>query len=796
MAADAPIPTSPQWGEVTLQTARAAIPRVADTLLAADLRRDGRPLALARVAARLLGVESDEVYRRVVRAQRRLAMRRTIAAAVIIALVIASGLLFRQAQDSGQQLADVAALVEQYAALDPDQAIGPGAKERLKRAITAIAEGAATDPRYAKALQLIAANKPGGAEPLLRAVAEDKGRRADRDRKDAAAAYRNLGAIAGFADPKKALDAYEKALEFDPDDAESLLRVGDLQIDRGYLDEAERRLERVLALAPAGQPYNAYWAQLRLGDIREQRGDLAGALAAYRESFAKVERMASAKSDDVQIKREYSVVYNNGIGAVLVAQGNLPEALKTFRDGLAIADRLAKADPGNAGWQRELIVSYVKVGDVLVAQGNLPEALKTFRDGLAIADRLAKADPANARWQRDLSVSYNKVGVVLVAQGNLPEALKTFRDSQVIFDRLAKADPGNAGWQRDLSVSYDWVGDVLVAQGNLPEALKTFRDSQVIFDRLAKADPGNAGWQRDLSVSYDWVGDVLVAQGNLPEALKTFRDGLGIADRLAKADPGNAGWQRDLSVSYNKVGVVLLAQGNLPEALKTFRDSQVIFDRLAKADPGNAGWQRDLSVSYDRVGDVLVAQGNLLEALKTFRDGLSIRDRLAKADPGNAGWQRDLSVSYNKVGGVLVAQGNLREALNTFRDGLGISDRLANSDPSNALWRRDLQATIDTIGGLGYKFVLVGNFSMALEAADQAISRAPDLIWLYANRAYALMFLSRLDDARALYLKYRGVKNVLGEKSWDAVIFDDFTELRMAGLTHPLMDEIEKLLVP
>ena len=88
-----------------------------------------------------------------------------------------------------------------------------------------------------------------------------------------------------------------------------------------------------------------------------------------------------------------------------VTLGRSAEALKSFRDGLAISDRLAKADPGNAGWQRDLSVSYDKIGDVQVAQGNLPEALKSFRDGLAIADRLAKADPGNAGWQRDLSVS-------------------------------------------------------------------------------------------------------------------------------------------------------------------------------------------------------------------------------------------------------------------------------------------------------------------------------------------------------------------------------------------------------
>ena len=91
---------------------------------------------------------------------------------------------------------------------------------------------------------------------------------------------------------------------------------------------------------------------------------------------------------------------------MLKAQGNLPEALKAYRDSLAIAERLAKADPGNAGWQRDLSVSYNKVGDVLKDQGNLPEALNAYRDSLAIAERLAKADPGNAQWQVDVAFAY------------------------------------------------------------------------------------------------------------------------------------------------------------------------------------------------------------------------------------------------------------------------------------------------------------------------------------------------------------------------------------------------------
>jgi hypothetical protein len=63
----------------------------------------------------------------------------------------------------------------------------------------------------------------------------------------------------------------------------------------------------------------------------------------------------------------------------------------------------------------------------------------------ASVERLAQTDPDNTGWQRDLSVSYNKIGDVLVAQGNLPEALQLFRDDLVIAERLAEVDPNNAG---------------------------------------------------------------------------------------------------------------------------------------------------------------------------------------------------------------------------------------------------------------------------------------------------------------------------------------------------------------
>jgi hypothetical protein len=122
----------------------------------------------------------------------------------------------------------------------------------------------------------------------------------------------------------------------------------------------------------------------------------------------------------------------------------------------------------------------------------------------------------------------------------------------------------------------------------------------------------------------------------------------------------------------------------------------------------------------------------------------------------------------------------------SYLDSHTIIERLAKFNPGNVDWQRRLQICINEIGEIAYNFVLARNFTTALEAADQAISFAPEKTWLYASRAHALMFLDHVNEARALYLKYKG-QNVSGGHLWDAAILQDFAELQKAGLTHPLM---------
>jgi tetratricopeptide (TPR) repeat protein len=518
-------------------------------VLAADLREkgDGFELALAKVVARLLGLTPDDVYRRAERERRRQNRLRMAVAAVIAVLAIVGGGFFWQSHQQKQTLDDIAALVDKYSLVTPAEAAVPGAKRSLTEAITAIAEGAATDPRYAQALALLKAGKPDEAEPLLKAVAEEKARRADKNANEAAAAYRNLASIAAVSDPGRAREYYAQAARLDPSDIAGMFQNGWFQEQAGQLDAAQAAYARVIAAAkPDVDDEDLVVAKLGMGDIEQQRGDLGAALTTYHEAET-------------------------------------------------IADRRAKSDPGDTLWQRRLSVSYSKVGDVQVAQGNLPAALASYQADFAITDREAKSDPSNAGLQRDLSVSNERLGDVYLAQDNLPAALEQYSASLTRMIPIRDADPSNMDLQRFTSVTFGKVGDVQVAQGNLPAALASYQASFVLANRLAKSDPDNDDWQHDLAVTYDKVGQTQEAQGDLSAALASYQASFAILDRLIKSNPGNADWQYDLSVSYGDLADVYVESKQISQAQTALIAGRSIIVQLTAQHPDLSQYKEDLA---------------------------------------------------------------------------------------------------------------------------------------------------------------------------------------------------------
>jgi TIR domain len=129
----------------------------------------------------------------------------------------------------------------------------------------------------------------------------------------------------------------------------------------------------------------------------------------------------------------------------------------------------------------------------------------------------------------------------------------------------------------------------------------------------------------------------------------------------------------------------------------------------------------------------------------------------------------------------------------------------------NAEWKRmtitrgltditsHLQAGVEKLQAAGAlsddarQALLAKEFPKALALAEKAHALFPDGLVIEINRAHALMFMERGEEAKALYLAHKG-KPVVEHffKLWEGVIAGDFQELRQAGLTHPMMADIEK----
>jgi tetratricopeptide (TPR) repeat protein len=252
-----------------------------------------------------------------------------------------------------------------------------------------------------------------------------------------------------------------------------------------------------------------------------------------------------------------------------------------------------------------------------------------------------------------------------------------------------------------------------------------------------------------------------------------------------------AGRQSQVALAFSdeRIGAVLQAQGDLAGALAAHLGSLTIMKPLTRKDPDNTDWQNDLANTHGRIGDVLRAEGDLAGALASYRDGLAIRTGLVLKDSGNPQWRRDLAHTLRGIGDVELRVGELAGALAAYEEELALRRQLhavSETHDTNP-------ALADALGVLSFALLFNHRPQDALDRAQEAFALDPSALWIEANRAHALLFLGRLDEAKAIYLGDRD-KSVGEGRSLGEAVRDDFARFRKNGIDTPEMKAIESLL--
>lgn len=556
----------------------------------------------------------------------------------------------------------------------------------------------------------------------------------------------------------------------------------------------------------------------------------------YEDNVKLLDRVLELEGDSPEAMREKSVNYNR-MGNTWIRLGDSAKARDAYQKARSINERLAAADPANSQWQDDLAVSHVNIGDMLAAQGDQAKALEEYRKALNIRQRLAAQDRDHAEWQRKLAGAHSSVAVQLMTQGDIAAARKEVQNGLEIAQRLAAKDPSNTGWQEVLASSRSQLAYVAMLQGDITTAIPAQRAALEIYERLAAKEPGATDWQKYLANGHGALGNMLTMKGDAETAAKENGMAVAIYERLTAQDPEDAELQKKLAMSHFGTGNVL-SQKDATRAIPEFRSALGLFERLIAKDPTNAELQNSIVLCHLGIATGLNTQKKFPEALAEARAVLATAERMGAQDPKNIIMvQNPLAFAHLLIGGILKEQGEHGQATKEMMASLEIFRRIADQDPSNAMSQflvatggsvladlllaqkkyteacrafgnaRDVleplvvkfpekmykDSLVEIYAGSTWPCLLARRPNEAIGAASKVLELDPTKHSVNINRAHAYLLTNQFEKAKAIYLENKDVKLPDG-RGFVQVVLKDFKDLREAGVMHPDMKKIERLL--
>ena len=452
----------------------------------------------------------------------------------------------------------------------------------------------------------------------------------------------------------------------------------------------------------------------------------------------------------------------------------IAQSQATASAAVAAYERLTALAQVKPEWRRGLGASLDRLGDVLRDQGRTEEALTVYRRSLTLAE-------AETASEDNRAVAHEKIGAILRDRGQWAEALAQFQQTMATREWLLKSAPGRADLQRAVLVSQANIAKALSATGKLSEALAELRGRLARAEVFAIGRPDSNDAQHDLALAAGDLGEALVASGGLQEGRQRLEASLTTLRSLALADPDLGEWQTDLMAMLGRAGDLDLGDGKVASARRNFEDAERIAMRLLAQAPDQADRQEALAVATKKVGDALDAAGDVEAALTTYRRGLALQLRIPASPKVDAAKHLEsIGQAFQFVSNLCVETGRMSEAMAVAEQRVAyVTERGADDD-----------GRAGALGSLSWFALFAKDYAKALASAKAAETVRPAELWIKANRAHAEMFSGDAEAARSGYLAHRG-KALSPSVTWEQSTLGDFALFRKAGLTHPLMEEIE-----
>jgi tetratricopeptide (TPR) repeat protein len=220
------------------------------------------------------------------------------------------------------------------------------------------------------------------------------------------------------------------------------LNVGDALLAKGDFDRA---------LACFRNPENAESpaAYSRIGFILRTRGDLSGAMDAYRAGMELLARDARANPRDSVIQLNMGMAHSS-IGGLWLEMNDYAHALGSYGEAAQFIAGVAARHPTEPHPQHEWANIHLKMAQALLGSGDVKGAQKSVETGMPILERIVMQYRDKPEYLRDLAIFNMQLGDILQLQADAAGANKHWRAAEGTLQRLVAKDASNSTWRHDL----------------------------------------------------------------------------------------------------------------------------------------------------------------------------------------------------------------------------------------------------------------------------------------------------------------------------------------------------------
>ncbi len=437
----------------------------------------------------------------------------------------------------------------------------------------------------------------------------------------------------------EALAIYERIAAARPDQIETGMLAGHLNVALGRFDQARHWYQHVMRAAPWDSEAQRYLDALQRHlesdqgkresgpDLHSQarqamdRGDEAGALVLLKQ-------LATVEPDNPAVHAD--------LGMLLHRRGHFDRAGVHFQRAVELAPRepgylrsLADFTYGVARQADQALEYYRRLSqmtprdvEALLIAGHICVSLERLDEAEDFYCRVLAVDPQHVEAQKySQALARHRAGMGPEAEVLYRQAIEAAEAGDAtgaldLLEKLVAAHPEHAAAHNDLGVLHYRAGDMDRAAQH--------------YARAAALAPAEPLYRKNLA---DFLS---VARGKVQEALEIYVD-------LLAADPYDV--------------EALLACGRICQAMEQPRDARHFFERALEAEPWNAD-ARTLIEALDSIGSPAV-EASADDTLETARrmaeagdaaGALDLLQKLVAAYPEHAAAYNDLGVLHYRAG--------------------------------------------------------------------------------------------------------------------------------------------------